>query len=265
MRNEQRTKHPIDLNKADAQELLSIEGIDGERARLILQFRERHGEFRRWDDVESVEGIGPTLIEKIKARAELAENAMGRGAEEQEEAGVQAAGEEEEGKERAAEEEEEDLESDEVLDSLMALAQLDGEAAVAYQIAIDQLDVPFLRDLLERFRGDHLRHVRDLNEVIERLGGAPIEAAPEPDESVLVRFTEAVGILGPHAVVLAMTANEQLTNATYETALEVAVESDMRPLIERNLEDERRHLGTLLELRDRDWEQEEMEEPRATD
>lgn len=150
-----------------------------------------------------------------------------------------------------------DPESDDEVETLTALSQLDAEAAVGYQVAIDECDVQDLRDTLEGFRADHLRHVQDLNECVRRLGGEPVDGVPDPDDSALVRFIEAVGPLGTRALLLAMIANEQLTNATYDTALEFVSEPEARKTVERNFDDEQRHIRTLTDLRDRDWDVEE--------
>src|SRR5579884_2167004 len=82
--------HPIDLNTADAEQLTHIEGIDDERARSILEFREEHGRFRSWEDVRSVPGIGEVLVERVQQTATIG------GAAAQEEPEAEPEGEEEE-------------------------------------------------------------------------------------------------------------------------------------------------------------------------
>ncbi|KYF51187.1 hypothetical protein BE08_39560, partial [Sorangium cellulosum] len=61
----------IDLNNATAEELEGIEGIDGERARLIIEHRSTRGSFRSWEDVLSVPGIDAVLLGKLQEGSSL--------------------------------------------------------------------------------------------------------------------------------------------------------------------------------------------------
>lgn len=56
----------LNLNTAGFDELTSVAGISRERAQLLLDYREEHGEFRTWDDVKSVPGFSQKLIELLK-------------------------------------------------------------------------------------------------------------------------------------------------------------------------------------------------------
>jgi rubrerythrin len=56
--------------------------------------------------------------------------------------------------------------------------------------------------------------------------------------------------LGAKGLLVAMIANEMLTNGTYQTALELPCPDEVRKLLERNFADEQRHLRWLLEARD---------------
>lgn len=57
---------PLDLNSAGIDQLTGLAGISMERAQLLLDYREEHGEFRTWDDVKSVPGFSQKLIEQLK-------------------------------------------------------------------------------------------------------------------------------------------------------------------------------------------------------
>jgi competence ComEA-like helix-hairpin-helix protein len=57
---------PIDINGAEADDLLAIPGIGPARARSIVQFRERRGGFKSLEDITHVKGIGSKRLEKIK-------------------------------------------------------------------------------------------------------------------------------------------------------------------------------------------------------
>ncbi len=55
---------PVDINTATAEELAeNLTGIGAARARAIVEYRRSHGPFRRIEDLEAVEGIGPHIVE----------------------------------------------------------------------------------------------------------------------------------------------------------------------------------------------------------
>jgi rubrerythrin len=71
-------------------------------------------------------------------------------------------------------ESEDDVEDDSDLNLLIALAELDAEAAEAYRIAAENTDQVHLRAKLEEFRADHLRHVETFNQLISDAGGPEV-------------------------------------------------------------------------------------------
>ena len=48
----------IDINKASPEEFAKLPGIGPTRARQIVAFREKHGPFRRVEDLLAIRGIG---------------------------------------------------------------------------------------------------------------------------------------------------------------------------------------------------------------
>jgi len=147
---------------------------------------------------------------------------------------------------------EEDLEDDEDdssdLDVLVALAELDAEAAVAYRIGASSVDDPAIRAKLEEFAGDHVRHVETINRLLADVG-APEVSIDDLDEgsSSITMLAAAVAGMGDRATLLVMIGNEQLTNSAYPNALELPFEDDVLRIFERHAIDERRHLDWLLE------------------
>jgi hypothetical protein len=77
--------------------------------------------------------------------------------------------EQEEGAEEEQEEEEEEEEEDAAdedrsdADVLIALGELDAEAALAYRIVAASVEDPTIRSKLEEFAEDHVRHVETIN------------------------------------------------------------------------------------------------------
>lgn len=61
----QPTRLRINVNAADAATLALLPGIGPGVAQRIIDHREKHGRFRTASDLEQVELIGPTTIEKI--------------------------------------------------------------------------------------------------------------------------------------------------------------------------------------------------------
>lgn len=56
----------IDINTADATQLVTIPGIGETRAAAILAYREKNGPFAKVEDIMQVSGIKSTLFEKMK-------------------------------------------------------------------------------------------------------------------------------------------------------------------------------------------------------
>jgi rubrerythrin len=145
-----------------------------------------------------------------------------------------------------------ELDPDDLIETLAGLAELDGEAAAAYTVAATAMgDDDEIARRLTSFRDDHRRHVRELNRLIQQVGGAPIQAGTAEGEGLLEQLAESAAAIGPHGLIVAMIGNEMLTNGTYQTALELPWSDEVRALLERNRADEERHLRWLLELRDR--------------
>ena len=57
---------PLDLNSAGATDLDALPGIGPALARRIVDYRQKHGPFKKIDDLLQVSGIGPKLLDKIK-------------------------------------------------------------------------------------------------------------------------------------------------------------------------------------------------------
>jgi len=51
------TEAKVDLNKADAKELMQIKGINAAKAKAIITFRKQHGDFKSVDEIKEVKGF----------------------------------------------------------------------------------------------------------------------------------------------------------------------------------------------------------------
>ncbi|MEW6691515.1 MAG: helix-hairpin-helix domain-containing protein [Pseudomonadota bacterium] len=58
---------PVDLNSATATQLEAINGIGPAKAQAIVDYRAKNGPFQKVEDLEKVAGIGPKMLEKIRA------------------------------------------------------------------------------------------------------------------------------------------------------------------------------------------------------
>jgi uncharacterized protein (TIGR02284 family) len=145
--------------------------------------------------------------------------------------------------------------SKDVIKTMNDLIHLDRDAIRAYEQAIDACEDAGIRAKLGEFMGDHERHVRDLENRVRALGGEP--PARRDLKGFLIEGFTALTSRGDRSALLAMRANEELTNRTYRDALEDGLPEDVRALVERNYEDEVRHLNWIKEaLSSRAWDEE---------
>jgi uncharacterized protein (TIGR02284 family) len=122
---------------------------------------------------------------------------------------------------------------------------LDRDAVKAYEEAIKACENAEIRKNLSVFQGDHERHVRELSLCVREYGGTPAEHT-DIKGFFIAGFTK-VASRGDRSALLAMLGNEELTNRSYEAALEHDLPDDVQALFRRNLSDERRHLAWIKE------------------
>lgn len=63
----------ININTASAKEIEALPGIGEVKAAQIVAYREEHGLFTNFEDLLSIPGIGPELLEKIRPSITLSE------------------------------------------------------------------------------------------------------------------------------------------------------------------------------------------------
>ena len=149
-----------------------------------------------------------------------------------------------------------DVEDDSDLNLLVAMAELDAEAAEAYRIAAEYTDNGLFRAKLEEFRADHLRHVETFNRLLTIAGVAEVPAELDEDSSAVTMLAASMGTMGVRATLMAMIANEQLTNAMYDAAMELPFEDEVARILAMHMTDEQRHLDWLSEQETRAGEDE---------
>ena len=132
-----------------------------------------------------------------------------------------------------------------IVDRLNDLIQLDVDAVLAYQQAIDACEVSDIRRKLKSFQDDHQQHINDLAEIVSANG---VEPKIKRDlKGFLIEGFTAVASQGDFSALMAMSGNEELTNRRYEAAQKMELPGHVRAIVERNYADEQRHLAWIKE------------------
>lgn len=61
-----KSKEKVNINEADAADLMKLKGVGMTLAERIIDYRSSKGSFASIEDVKNVKGIGPALFERIK-------------------------------------------------------------------------------------------------------------------------------------------------------------------------------------------------------
>ena len=57
---------PVNINTADAEELMTLPGIGEVKAKAIIEYRELYGGFVSPEEITEVAGIGPVIYDRIR-------------------------------------------------------------------------------------------------------------------------------------------------------------------------------------------------------
>lgn len=137
------------------------------------------------------------------------------------------------------------MDKDEVISNLNDLIELDYDAIEAYQAAINRLESTQYKTSLREFMGDHKRHIKELSSLVSGEGGTP---AKEADAKKFLTKGKVIlaNLAGDDAILKAMKANEEVTNITYEKAVEKGYPDNIQTVLKKALADERRHKEWLV-------------------
>lgn len=140
------------------------------------------------------------------------------------------------------------MKNQEIIDHLTNLVQLDIDAILAYDHAIADIDEMRIRNNLERFRGDHERHVENLSRLIVTYGGRPPEFSRDFKGFIIEGMTAIMTKGGTRSTLLAMTSNEAITNARYRAATSLDFPPEIKETIQHNYRDEQHHIAFIKEV-----------------
>lgn len=68
---EQAKASQVNLNKANLEEIETIQGIGPALAERIIRYRDEHGRFEKVEDLLDVSGIGQAKLERIKSQVSV--------------------------------------------------------------------------------------------------------------------------------------------------------------------------------------------------
>lgn len=144
---------------------------------------------------------------------------------------------------------------EDLIDELSSLMKVDYDAIQAYNQAIDEIDVPSIRNQLVQFRDDHERHIDNLSALLHAMDAEPPERLSGIKTFFIEGFTAIRSMTGIEGALKAMESNEKTTNKSYAQALEKDLPADIRTQVQENYEDEERHLQYISQaLSGKIWE-----------
>lgn len=140
------------------------------------------------------------------------------------------------------------MERTDAIDKLNDLIQLDVDAVEAYDHAIKNVEYDDIRKRFGEFQDDHRAHIRNLAEMVQRLGGSPVKLEPSLKGYLLEGLTALRSAAGTQSALEAMKTNEKLTNRKYEEAVALDFPDDVMKLLRVNLAQEQQHLAYIEEI-----------------
>ena len=147
------------------------------------------------------------------------------------------------------------MDSKEIIGKLTDLVKLDIDAVHAYGQVIKNVDIHDVREQIVKFQGDHERHITDLSDAIRSLGGQPPEFSKDFKGYLLEGFTSLRSMTGTEGSLKALKSAEEMTNKKYGNARSWDMPANVMSIIQRNYEDEQRHLSYVNQcISDRVWE-----------
>ncbi len=137
------------------------------------------------------------------------------------------------------------MEKRDIAKELRALCKLDIDAYFAYQETLHHIEEKDVKANIERFRGDHERHIKEISEELRTLGEKPPEFSRDFKGYVLDVFTKVRSLTGTEGALKALKGGEETTNKKYGAAVKLDFPTNIKNLIERNYQDAQKHLSWI--------------------
>lgn len=148
------------------------------------------------------------------------------------------------------------MNSKEIANKLSDMIKLDIDAVQAYKQALDNIEEQDIHSEISQFCNDHKRHIRDLTQCIEDLNETPPSLTPDLKGFFIEGFTALRSLTGTEGALKAMQGNEELTNKKYAEALSWKVPQSIKNILQKNYEDEKRHLTYITKvLANENWKE----------
>ncbi len=135
----------------------------------------------------------------------------------------------------------------EIAKKLSLLVQLDNDAVYSYDQVIKEVSDPMVRDQLNIFRSDHIRHINELSRIMESLGEVPIKRLPDFKGFLTPGFMTLLNLTGTEGALRGLETNEKVANDIYSDACSWYVPPDIKKVIEINARDEHIHVRYIQE------------------
>lgn len=139
-------------------------------------------------------------------------------------------------------------------DAVKELIELEYDALEAYEAAINRIENAQYKEKLNEFKGDHLRHIQELSD-ISRQHQIDVPTKANTVKSLLTQGKVVLGnLFGDEAILKAMLSNEKDTNTAYDR-MEHRDDKwlDVRNILDRAFEDEKKHKKWLEEVTAASW------------
>jgi uncharacterized protein (TIGR02284 family) len=131
-------------------------------------------------------------------------------------------------------------------ETLSKLIKLDYEAVEAYEESIERVDDIEVKRAFSGMRDDHVRHTRELSQILRERGETPPDSAGAKGFITKGKVIFA-DLSGDEAILKAMRTNEDDTNTAYENALaNHELTPDIRAILQKNRQDEARHCSWII-------------------
>ncbi len=135
--------------------------------------------------------------------------------------------------------------NEETIKKMNELIQLDADAILLYDKALEHIDDSRVKDDLESYKADHERHVGELTKVVFDLGGPAPPVDRDLKGTILMALTAMRSETGTKGALKAMRSNEKLTNKRYDEVAGMELPAPAAAVVATGLADERRHLAGI--------------------